>query len=64
MNEKWMVYDTASGDIVFHDTKEKAEMDYKIASKDLEHDKSLLGEHKVYMFRVEKVQTIVNYPEE
>lgn len=63
MDKKWMVYDTASGDILFHDTKEKAQKDYDDASKDLESE-GLVGEHKVYMFRVEKVQTITNYPEE
>lgn len=60
MDEKWMVYDTDSGDIIFHDTKEKAEKDYDDASKGLESGE-LPGEHKVYMFRVEKVQMITNY---
>ncbi|MBS4190361.1 hypothetical protein KHA94_09120 [Bacillus sp. FJAT-49705] len=63
MSKKWMVYDTASGEICFHGTKEKAQKDYDDASKDLESGE-LLGEHEVYMFRVEKVQTITNYPED
>ena len=62
MNEKWMVYDTASGDIVFHDTEEKAKKDHDNAVKDLDGD--LVGEHKVYIFRVEKITTIVNYPDD
>lgn len=62
MSENWVVYDTASGDIAFHDTQEKAQKDYDSATKDLS-DPELLGEHKVYMFRVEKIQTIINYPE-
>jgi hypothetical protein len=63
MDGKWMVYDTASGDIIFHDTVEKAQQDYDNTSKDLEGGE-LLGENKVYIFRVEKVQTIINYPED
>lgn len=63
MSEKWMVYDTASGDILFHDTQEKAQKDYDDTSADLING-DLLGENKVYMFRVERINTIVKYPED
>ncbi|WP_161805311.1 hypothetical protein [Sporosarcina globispora] len=57
----WMVYDTASGDIIFHEQREKAQKDYEDAIEGLKED---VGESKVYLLKVEKSQTIVNYPED
>jgi hypothetical protein len=63
MDEKWMVYDTSSGDIVFHGTEEKAMEDYDNAVKSIVEDE-LLGEHKVYIFKVAKSTTCVFFPED
>jgi hypothetical protein len=63
MDKQWMVYDTASGDIVFHNSEEEAQKDYDNAIKGIEEDE-LLGVHGVYIFKVAKQTTFVFYPED
>jgi len=57
MSEKWMVYDTASGDIVFHDSEEKAQKDYDYAVSMIEEGDR---PYKVYLFEVKKESDVSN----
>lgn len=60
---KWMVWDTHFDDKVFHDTEEAALKDYNEAIKDIE-DASQNGEHKIFMFKVEKEMKVVVFDED
>ncbi|MGJ9460302.1 hypothetical protein [Oceanobacillus sp. CF4.6] len=57
MSKNWMVYDSDSGDMIFHDTKEGAQKDYNEAIAGIE-DAESNGEYKVYMFELRKETTI------
>lgn len=52
---KWMVWDTASGDKVFHDTEEKALQDYSEAITMIQ-DGELAG--TVYLFELKEQKDI------
>jgi hypothetical protein len=60
---KWMVYDTASEDMVFHDDEEKALKDYEEAISGIEND-GVPGEQTVYLFEVKGKTGVVIYPED
>ena len=55
--KKWMVWDTATGDKVFHDTEDKARKDYNEAISMIE-DEGLEGEFTVYLFELQKQKDI------
>ncbi|RKJ74844.1 hypothetical protein D7X33_19120 [Butyricicoccus sp. 1XD8-22] len=51
--KKWMVWDTASDDKIFHDTEEQARKDYNEAISMIENDDET-GEFTVYLFEVKE----------
>lgn len=54
---KWMVWDTASDDKVFHETEEKARKDYNEAISMIENE-GLEGEFSVYLFELKEQKDI------
>lgn len=57
MSKKFMVYDTATRDMLFHDSEEKAQKDYDEATRMiLEGDES---GHTVYLFEVKKQEEVI-----
>ena len=54
---KWMVWDTASGDKVFHGAEEKALKDYTEAITMIQ-DEGLAGEFTVYLFELKEQKDI------
>jgi hypothetical protein len=63
VEKKWMVFDTASRDMVFHDTLEKAQKDYDEAISGIV-DNDEAGEETVYLFEVKQKREIVIYSED
>jgi len=54
--KKWMVYDTVSGDGVFHETEENAQKDYNEAIEMISEGDE--RDHKVYLLEVKKSEEI------
>ena len=55
--EKWMVWDTYSGDKIFHKSEQSARNDYKEAISMI-NEESSIGEFSVYLFELKEQKDI------